>query len=83
MKYVPVICGPILLTFYVLFSLNRDGKWLAWFEEMFTQIAGEDRQISLEEFKTVLKVSKVYAIAYYITLCLSKASKDLQCYKSN
>lgn len=42
-----------------MYSLNRDAKWLAWFEEMFTRIAGEDRQISLEEFKGVLKVTKV------------------------
>ncbi len=41
------------------YSLNRDAKWLAWFEEIFTKIAGEDREISLEEFKSVLKVTKV------------------------
>lgn len=40
-------------------SLNKDAKWLAWIEEMFTKVAGEDRKISLDEFISVLKVSKV------------------------
>ena len=31
---------------------------------MFTRIAGEDRQISLEEFKSVLKVTKVSELRY-------------------
>lgn len=43
----------------MMYSLTRDAKWLAWFEEMFTKVAGEDDQISQEDFKNVLKVSKV------------------------
>ena len=42
--------------------MNRDAKWLAWFETLFTEIAGEDRQISLDEFRAALKVSKVHKL---------------------
>ena len=40
-------------------SLNRDAKWLAWFEQQFSMVAGEDRQIDMNEFKQALHVKKV------------------------
>lgn len=40
-------------------SLDRDAKWLAWFEQQFSMVAGEDRQIDMDEFKRALHVKKV------------------------
>lgn len=40
-------------------SMNRDAKWLAWFEQQFSSVAGSDRQIDLEEFKKALQVKQV------------------------
>ena len=40
-------------------SMDRDAKWLAWFEQQFSIVAGSDRQIDLEEFKTALHVKEV------------------------
>ena len=40
-------------------SLDRDAKWLAWFEQQFSMVAGEDRQIDINEFKRALHVKKV------------------------
>jgi len=41
------------------YSLDRDAKWLAWFEQQFSMVAGEDRQIDMDEFKQALHVKKV------------------------
>lgn len=43
-------------------SLDRDAKWLAWFEQQFSMVAGEDRQIDINEFKQALHVKKVESI---------------------
>ena len=40
-------------------SMDRDAKWLAWFEQQFSNLAGNDRQIDLEEFKEALHVKEV------------------------
>lgn len=42
-----------------MYSLDRDAKWLAWFEQQFSMVAGEDRQIDINEFKQALHVKKV------------------------
>ena len=41
--------------------LNRDEeiKWLSWMEVQFKKIAGDDGEISLDEFKNALGVKKV------------------------
>ena len=39
--------------------MDRDAKWLAWFEQQFSMMAGSDRQIDLEEFKHALNVKQV------------------------
>lgn len=39
--------------------MDRDAKWLAWFEQQFSILAGSDRQIDLEEFKKALNVKQV------------------------
>lgn len=39
--------------------MDRDAKWLAWFEQQFSMVAGSDRQIDLSEFKIALNVKQV------------------------
>lgn len=39
--------------------MDRDAKWLAWFEQQFSSLAGSDRQIDIEEFKEALHVKEV------------------------
>ena len=46
--------------------MDRDAKWLAWFEQQFFMMAGSDRQIDLEEFKQALNVKQV---KYYVHFC--------------
>ena len=50
---------------YYYFSVDKDANWLLWFETQFTSIAGTDREIDFDEFKTALKLSEVsvYIIA--------------------
>ena len=31
-------------------SVDKDTKWLAWCKQQFTEIAGENGQIDLDEF---------------------------------
>jgi hypothetical protein len=40
-------------------SLDEDARWLEWVTKQFESIAGEDKEIDLEEFKTALKVKEV------------------------
>ena len=49
---------------YYYFSVDKDANWLLWFETQFTSIAGNDREIDFNEFKTALKLSEasVYII---------------------
>lgn len=39
-------------------SAEDDAKWLQWVTRQFETIAGEDREISLQEFKTALNVKE-------------------------
>lgn len=43
----------------VAMSLDEDARWLEWVTKQFETIAGEDKEIDLEEFKTALKVKEV------------------------
>lgn len=40
-------------------SLDEDTHWLEWVTKQFESIAGEDKEIDLDEFKTALKVKEV------------------------
>lgn len=42
-------------------SLDEDTRWLEWVTEQFENIAGDDKEIDLDEFKTALKVKEVSA----------------------
>ncbi|KYO20928.1 hypothetical protein Y1Q_0001262 [Alligator mississippiensis] len=39
-------------------SADDDAEWLQWMTKQFESIAGEDKEIDLEEFKTALKVKE-------------------------
>lgn len=40
-------------------SVDEDARWLEWVTKQFESIAGEDKEIDLDEFKTALKVKEV------------------------
>ena len=58
----PLILEIIIII--IIFSVDKDANWLLWFETQFTSIAGNDREIDFDEFKTALKLSEasVYII---------------------
>lgn len=40
-------------------SLDEDARWLDWVTKQFESIAGDDKEIDIDEFKTALKVKEV------------------------
>ncbi|XP_077866627.1 NADPH oxidase 5-like [Saccoglossus kowalevskii] len=48
--------------------MDEDTRWLVWIEKQFTDIAGEDRQIDLQEFKKSLKVKKSFFAERFFAL---------------
>lgn len=40
-------------------SIDEDTRWLEWVTKQFESIAGDDKEIDLDEFKTALKVKEV------------------------
>lgn len=42
-------------------SAADDAEWLRWVTKQFGSIAGKDKEIDLEEFKTALQVKEVSA----------------------
>lgn len=43
----------------VVMSLDEDARWLEWVTKQFESIAGDDKEIDIDEFKTALKVKEV------------------------
>ncbi|XP_071825640.1 NADPH oxidase 5-like isoform X3 [Apostichopus japonicus] len=41
-------------------AIDEEAKWLAWAETQFSTIAGEDRQIDLDEFKRAIGVKESF-----------------------
>lgn len=52
--------------------MDKDAKWLAWFEQRFTEVAGTDRQIDFDEFKRALNVTQVSEPACVVTITITK-----------
>lgn len=48
-------------------SLDEDARWLEWMTKQFESIAGDDKEIDLDEFKTALKVKEVRQVISYFT----------------
>ncbi|NXJ56208.1 NOX5 oxidase, partial [Spizaetus tyrannus] len=49
-------------------SAAEDAEWLRWVTKQFGSIAGEDKEIDLEEFKTALQVKESFFAERFFTL---------------
>ncbi|NXN07375.1 NOX5 oxidase, partial [Indicator maculatus] len=49
-------------------SVGEDAEWLQWVTKQFDSIAGEDKEISLEEFKTALQVKESFFAERFFAL---------------
>ncbi|XP_048887176.1 NADPH oxidase 5 [Brienomyrus brachyistius] len=49
-------------------SLDEDTRWLEWITKQFETIAGEDKEIDLDEFKTALKVKESFFAERFFAL---------------
>uniref|UniRef100_A0ABI7YVN7 NADPH oxidase 5 n=1 Tax=Felis catus TaxID=9685 RepID=A0ABI7YVN7_FELCA len=55
-------------------SAEEDAKWLQWVTHQFETIAGEDREINLQEFKTALNVKESFFAERFFALFDSDGS---------
>ncbi|CAL8375158.1 unnamed protein product [Arctogadus glacialis] len=58
-------------------SLDEDTRWLEWVTKQFEAIAGEDKEINLEEFKTALKVKESFFAERFFALFDSDGSSSI------
>ncbi|KAG9280797.1 NADPH oxidase 5 [Astyanax mexicanus] len=58
-------------------SLDEDTRWLEWVTKQFESIAGEDKEIDLDEFKTALKVKESFFAERFFTLFDSDGSNSI------
>ncbi|XP_036180906.1 NADPH oxidase 5 [Myotis myotis] len=57
-----------------IMSAKEDAKWLQWVTHQFETIAGEDREINLQEFKTALNVKESFFAERFFALFDSDGS---------
>ncbi|XP_067327278.1 NADPH oxidase 5 [Anolis sagrei] len=55
-------------------NVDDDAKWLEWVAQQFESIAGEDKEIDLEEFKTALNVKESFFAERFFALFDSDGS---------
>ena len=67
----------------LLCSMDRDAKWLAWFEHQFSMVAGSDRQIDLQEFKKSLNVKEVGSRVWHYIISLESGHRSNTLQKSS
>ncbi|XP_078139365.1 NADPH oxidase 5 isoform X2 [Centroberyx gerrardi] len=58
-------------------SLDEDARWLEWVTKQFESIAGDDKEIDLEEFKTALKVKESFFAERFFALFDSDGSSSI------
>ncbi|KAM6937388.1 NADPH oxidase 5 [Xenentodon cancila] len=58
-------------------SVDEDSRWLEWVTKQFESIAGEDKEIDLDEFKTALKVKESFFAERFFTLFDSDGSGSI------
>ncbi|CAL8260222.1 unnamed protein product [Merluccius merluccius] len=58
-------------------SLDEDTRWLEWVTKQFETIAGDDKEIDLEEFKTALKVKESFFAERFFALFDSDGSASI------
>ncbi|XP_066525524.1 NADPH oxidase 5 [Hoplias malabaricus] len=58
-------------------SLDEDTRWLEWVTKQFESIAGEDKEIDLNQFKTALKVKESFFAERFFALFDSDGSNSI------
>ncbi|XP_076847030.1 NADPH oxidase 5 [Brachyhypopomus gauderio] len=58
-------------------SLDDDTRWLVWVTKQFESIAGDDKEIDLDEFKTALKVKESFFAERFFELFDSDGSGSI------
>uniref|UniRef100_A0A672MEI0 NADPH oxidase 5 n=1 Tax=Sinocyclocheilus grahami TaxID=75366 RepID=A0A672MEI0_SINGR len=58
-------------------SLEEDSRWLEWVTKQFESIAGDDKEIDLDEFKTALKVKESFFAERFFALFDSDGSSSI------
>ncbi|XP_026094443.1 NADPH oxidase 5 [Carassius auratus] len=58
-------------------SLEEDTRWLEWVTKQFESIAGDDKEIDLDEFKTALKVKESFFAERFFALFDSDGSSSI------
>ncbi|XP_072241414.1 NADPH oxidase 5 [Leuresthes tenuis] len=58
-------------------SVDEDARWLEWVTKQFESIAGDDKEIDLEEFKTALKVKESFFAERFFALFDSDGSGSI------
>uniref|UniRef100_A0A672ZK39 NADPH oxidase, EF-hand calcium binding domain 5 n=1 Tax=Sphaeramia orbicularis TaxID=375764 RepID=A0A672ZK39_9TELE len=61
----------------VTMSLDEDARWLEWVTKQFESIAGDDKEIDLDEFKTALKVKESFFAERFFALFDSDGSSSI------
>uniref|UniRef100_A0A672MEG1 NADPH oxidase 5 n=1 Tax=Sinocyclocheilus grahami TaxID=75366 RepID=A0A672MEG1_SINGR len=57
--------------------LEEDSRWLEWVTKQFESIAGDDKEIDLDEFKTALKVKESFFAERFFALFDSDGSSSI------
>ncbi|XP_019729461.1 NADPH oxidase 5 isoform X2 [Hippocampus comes] len=58
-------------------SADEDARWLDWVTKQFESIAGDDKEIDLDEFKTALKVKESFFAERFFALFDSDGSSSI------
>ncbi|XP_075327246.1 NADPH oxidase 5 [Odontesthes bonariensis] len=58
-------------------SVDEDARWLEWVTKQFESIAGDDKEIDLDEFKTALKVKESFFAERFFALFDSDGSGSI------
>ncbi|KAG5273670.1 hypothetical protein AALO_G00154140 [Alosa alosa] len=58
-------------------SQDEDARWLEWVTKQFESIAGDDKEIDLDEFKTALKVKESFFAERFFALFDSDGSSSI------
>ncbi|XP_029697198.1 NADPH oxidase 5 isoform X1 [Takifugu rubripes] len=58
-------------------SLDEDTRWLEWVTKQFESIAGEDKEIDIDEFKRALKVKESFFAERFFALFDSDGSSSI------
>ncbi|XP_061533149.1 NADPH oxidase 5 [Phycodurus eques] len=58
-------------------SADEDVRWLEWVTKQFESIAGDDKEIDLDEFKTALKVKESFFAERFFVLFDSDGSSSI------